>query len=125
MKRKTAVIPAIAYSISFSSQPLGGFSEAPHQGKEKNHNSDVEQIQHDSPHLIDGCAPDALAFVYAHECSSITWCPAFIKAPASFSSRVRHQRFLVPRITSDFGSRTWQNPSNQLRAYNTCALPGS
>jgi hypothetical protein len=50
MKRKIAVIPAIAYSISFSSEPLGSFGEAPHQGKEKNQNGHVEQIQH--IHLI-------------------------------------------------------------------------
>jgi hypothetical protein len=52
MKRKIAVIPAIAYSISISSKPFGGFREAPHQTEEHNHDSNVKQIQHDSPHLL-------------------------------------------------------------------------
>src|SRR5215471_7638221 len=122
MKSKIAVIPAIAYSISnllnswlravalaFAaahvperSEAFGRLGETPHQNEEHNHDCNVEKIQHGSPQIL-------------YVCTSITSCPAFNSAWASFSSRVRHHRFLVARMTIDGGSSTRRNPSSQSR----------
>jgi hypothetical protein len=44
MKRKIAVIPAIAYSIETSLEAFGRFGKAPHEGEENEHDSDIEDV---------------------------------------------------------------------------------
>src|SRR5215467_8442095 len=111
MKRKTAVIPAIAYSITSPPrlQALRRFRKAPHQNEENDHHGDIKQIQH--VHLTTG--------------RNMTSCPAFINVVASFSSRVRHQRFFEATMIREPGSRALRKPSSQSRVYTTAPLPGS
>lgn len=55
MKRNTAAIPEITYSIVLTSQALCGLCESPHQDQKNNGHNNVKNIQHDylSLHLVE------------------------------------------------------------------------